>query len=260
VTRRLALALATTLSLASVAPPARADLAACTAAYTNGQRERQDGKLRDARRDLVVCAQDECPSALRKDCVAWLADVEKALPSIAIQVRGPDGCDRPDAKAFLDDVAVPGDGRATDLDPGAHVLRVDLDGAIQTQSVIATAGERERVIRVSYADASVSCNSPRGPRAAPLVAPVPPPPPGAERARPIPTLAYVLGGVGIVGLAVGAGFGVSAFHQKSTLDECKGHCAQSDVDAMRTKFLVTDLGVGIGLVALVAATVITLTR
>jgi hypothetical protein len=252
VKRRVVLALG--LALVLLDDVARADDAVCLSTYVDAQRVRKDGQLVEARRQLVMCSQDDCPAKLRKECVAWLAEIEEAIPSVAVQVRGPDGCDRGDAIASLDGVPLPSDGRAVDVNPGAHVLRVELAGAVQTQSVVATVGDRNRVVRVSYADAAVTCGSPRGgPPPSPLLTPATP-----EAPRRIPTLAYVLGGAGLAALGLSAGFGVSAWNQKGTLDDCKGSCAPRDVDTMRRTFLVADVSAGIGIAALAAATIIVL--
>ncbi len=76
----------------------------------------------------------------------------------------------------------------------------------------------------------------------------------------MPALVYLLGGAGLVSLGVGAGFGISGWSQKATLDPCKGNCSNRDVDTMQRTFLVSDVTTGLGLLALAAATVVYLTR
>ena len=68
---------------------ARADVtrAQCVEAYERAQYMRRESKLRGAREALLVCAQDSCPAATRGDCVPWLAEVERALPTIVIAAR-----------------------------------------------------------------------------------------------------------------------------------------------------------------------------
>jgi hypothetical protein len=234
----------------------------CSRNYELAQRSRQQSKLVAARSQLLVCAQDRCPAVLRKDCVAWLAEVNAALPAIAVQARGSDGCDRPLATVWLDGTLVTrgAEGRPIDLDPGAHGVRVDIDGSMVEQTVVVSAGDRGRVVTLSPAGQKATCGAP----AVSLVG-LGPPPPGAaahehEGARPVPALVYVLGGVGLVGLGVGAGFGIGGLSQKATLDQCKGSCSNRDVDTMQRTFLVGDIATGVGIVALAAATIVYLTR
>ena len=63
-----------------------------------------------------------------------------------------------------------------------------------------------------------------------------------------------------MGLGVFATSGIMGLSQKGDLDNCKGSCAQSDVDAAKRKFLVADIGLGVGLLSLGAATYFYLTR
>src|SRR4051794_37170175 len=94
---RLVLGIFVVIASALVAPHALADTEECSRTYESAQRFRLQSKLLDARSALVICAQDTCPAALRKDCVAWLAEVNEAMPAVALNVRGSDGCDRPTA-------------------------------------------------------------------------------------------------------------------------------------------------------------------
>ena len=246
-------------SVLVVPAAANADVEACSKAYEEGQRLRRDDKLLESRRELVTCAQDACPAVLRKDCVGWLGEVERAIPSVAIQVRGADGCDRAAARVLVDNIAAPSDGRAAELNPGTHALRVELDGNVRTLNIVATAGEGSRVVRVSFAESNVVCGAPSVAPGGPVSLVAPPERP-AEPRRPIPTAAYALGGAGIVALGIGAGFGISAWSQKGTLDDCKGSCARDDVNAMERAFIVSDVTIGLGLASLAAATILTLLR
>lgn len=59
-----------------------ADKQACIAGYEATQKLKKDGKLSEARKQALVCAQDGCPSALRDECAGWAVELEKAMPSI----------------------------------------------------------------------------------------------------------------------------------------------------------------------------------
>ena len=245
--------------LSLLAPDSRADAESCARAYEQAQVHRQRTKLLEARRELVTCAQDRCPAVLRKDCVAWLSQVEQELPAITVRVRGQDGCDRTDARVFLDDVEIASrsQGLPVEVDPGPHAVRAELDGKVVSQTVVVAVGERRRQVTVGFAPPGTTCGA-RDPGPRPAARPaaatsVPATPP--ERPR-TPALVYVLGGAGLAALGVGAGFGISAWDQKGSLDACRGACAASDVDAMQRTFLVADIGLGVGLASLSAAALV----
>lgn len=73
-------------------------------------------------------------------------------------------------------------------------------------------------------------------------------------------MVYVLGGLGVVGVA---GFGAFAWRydsQRSELEECKPLCAGSDIDAADTSRKIAFISLGVGVVGLGAATALYLTR
>ncbi|GAC1548389.1 MAG: hypothetical protein NVS3B10_11980 [Polyangiales bacterium] len=248
------------LALGLAATPALADdTDDCSHAYELGQRLRQQSQLVDARKELVICAQDRCPAVLRKDCVGWLAEVTDAIPAIAIQARGSDGCDRPLATAWIDGALVTrgADGRPIDVDPGPHTVRVEVDGAMIEQVVVVSAGDRRRVVTLAPAGGAAGCGVGPPPSPSKVETPLVP---RTEGPRPVPAIVYVLGTAGLVSLGIGSGFGIAGWSQKGTLDHCKGNCPNRDVDTMQRTFLVSDVAVGVGVVALAAATVLYLTR
>jgi hypothetical protein len=154
-------------------------------------------------------------------------------------------------------------GRPVDVDPGQHALRAEIDGEVVQQAVVISPGERGRIVVLSTAVAGTVCGL-RQPVAMPapfvVTAREGPASPPQEPRRTIPPIVYALGGLGLVSLGFSTGFGISAWSQKGSLDDCKGSCASRDVDTMRRTFLVADITLGVGVVALAAAAVIHLTR
>ena len=53
--------------------------AQCISAYEQGQQLKQESKLSQARKQLLVCARDVCPDMLRNDCEQWLKEVEQTF-------------------------------------------------------------------------------------------------------------------------------------------------------------------------------------
>lgn len=73
--------------------------------------------------------------------------------------------------------------------------------------------------------------------------------------------AFIVGGIGVVGIISFAIFGLSGKGDVSDLEKtCKPNCKESDVDSARTKLIIADISLGIGVVALAVATYMVLTR
>jgi hypothetical protein len=251
------------------APPAHDSDAACTAAYTGGQRLRKKGQLTAAKKQLTTCASPACSSVLRDDCTRWLAEVAALMPSLVIAARGPSGEDATDVRVLVDGTVLADrvGGVPLEVDPGPHRLRFEMQGAQPLEKdVVVREGERARRIDVAFVAGSASASASESTSAS---APAPtaastaePSPPGEsqEHRRPIPTLAWVLGGVGAAALAVGIGFEIDGLSKRSSLGSCYGNCNQSDVDAAKRSFNIGDVATGIGIVGLAAAAYVFFTR
>ena len=93
------------LVLASLFAPSLAaadDLRDCGAAYEQTQRLQQKSDLIAALDAAEVCAKPVCPALLKDDCSKWATELKTKLPSLAIRVRGGDGCARPEAEISVD--------------------------------------------------------------------------------------------------------------------------------------------------------------
>lgn len=240
------------------------DKKACLAAYEETQKLKKSGKLLDAKKQALVCAQSECPTVVRDDCTSWSVDLEKTIPSIVLVVTDADGKDITDAKAFIDgeEVTSHKEGKAIALDPGSHKLRVERVGydTIE-QDVVAHEGDKNRSIAVKFPKKG-------GEEPAAKTPPTEAPPgetpaaPTTMVARPVPAAAWVLAGVGIIGIAGFATFGTMGKSKKDDLDArgCKPDCPSADVDAAKRDFLIADVALGVGVISLGVAAVLTLTR
>lgn len=241
-TRRAALWVTLT-TVASVlgASSARAADDDCVASHSEAQARRKQGRLIAARERLLVCSEKTCPELIRGDCAEWLAAVEKEIPSIVV-VATLDGRDVGDVHVFLDDVEVAEEleGKPIALDPGKHRLRVERDGSPPVErEVIAKLGQQNQAVPVELGAPS------SGGR----------PGDSSADAPPNHTLAYVLGGVGLVGLGAFAFFGLQGKNEYDRLkEECSPRCDASRSDSVRRDLLIADISLGVGLVGLGAAT------
>ena len=249
----LALGLVSGLALpAAAAPPsAKSVKEGCVSAYELAQDLRRTGKLIEAREALITCSQPACPSAATVDCTRWLGEVEQSLPSVVVSAHDARGHEVSDLRVLVDGaplVAAPS-GLATPIDPGAHTFRFEssLGPAIEERITIRE-GEKNRAVSVIL-----------GPAPAPAAASGAPS--SSAPARPIPALAWVLGGVGVAGFAMLAGFGASSLGDESALREtCAPRCAEEDVHAIRVKHTIADIGLGVGVASLGVAAVLFFTR
>lgn len=239
----------------------------CTRAYVAAQENRRAGRLQRAREELVTCGRAQCPAAIVADCAEWLREVEHANPSFVVAVFGADGVERTDARVSVDGVVIATslDGRALRADPGAHDIRVSVPGEDElAQRVVLHEGEANRGVRFQLeprrAPSKVVPAEVVSSKLAPSkLAPEGPEPPPPAR---VPTSSWILGGVGVAGLAVSSVFAASAFFGSPslrTLGDCKPDCSQDQADKVHTKLVITDVALGVGIVALGAAIVIALT-
>jgi hypothetical protein len=211
---------------------------ACHRGYDQGQRLRRAGQLLDARKELLVCARDPCPAAFQPECVTWLAEVERVLPSVVIEVRQ-DGVLLAEARVSIDGHMLTErlDGREIPADPGEHRFRVEVPGqpALERSELLV---EGDKAHRLLFDVASrVS-----GPLAK---APV----------RVTPWVPAVVTVVGALALGSFAYFGATGLARRDdVLNKCQQHCNQSDIDFVRQRFTIADVSLGVSVAALGVAT------
>jgi hypothetical protein len=219
------------------------DKAECLSSYVGAQELRRLGKLGAARDEAARCGRDACPVRLRDDCVTWVRELDTSLPSVVLSARGSGQVDVIGARAFIDGAAVPGalDGRAHPLDPGAHSIRVEAEGwsTVET-SIVLGEGEHARPVPL-------------------VLQPVAPPPRQGRSLLPM----MIPAGVAAVGVGVFATFGLWGYYGSpgyQSLHQCEPMCSASDVETVRTRFFVSDIGLGVAIAGAAALTVIWLTH
>ncbi len=250
-------ALVTCLAFASFSAPALAlDKEQCVAASESAQKLRTQKKLRAARKELITCAQEDCPAIVKKDCVTWLSEVEESVPSIVISARDGSGNDLSDVQVSIDGEKLTDklDGTSIAVDPGSHTFRFETKGVAPVESkVVIREGERNRPIAVTLGE------KPAPPPPPAVVAP-PKEPEKLEPTRTIPTATWVFGAVSLVGFAGFAYFGLSGRADKQhLLDTCAPYCDKDQENPASTKFIFADISLGVGVVSLGLATVFALT-
>jgi len=250
----LVLAVATASFCALPASPAAAGpdavKRACIAAADQAQTLRMDGKLTAAREQLAQCSRDECPKLMRKDCSQWMSEVVAALPSVVVGARDENGQDIVAVRVLIDGqlVADQLDGKPIAVDPGVHTFRYEPEkGEAVEEKVVVRAGEKNRALTVKLGAAEPTSGAP-APESAKRSAGGEAPTAGSGGA---PTLAYVLGGFGVVALGAAAYFDWTASSDVVNLrDTCAPNCEQSRVDSVRNRYTVAGVAAGVGLVSI----------
>lgn len=232
-----------------VALPAIADdKTECIAASEKAQQLRDEHKLTKAREALLACGRDVCPGPVRKDCAEQLADLEKKMPSVVIRAKDKAGNDAVAVKVSSDGVVLGEslDGRAIPLDPGVHTFRFEMAGADPIeQKVVIGEGEQNRTVMASFGG-------------------TPGETPGEKAGFPV--AGVVVGGLGLIaGAVVAPIFWSMGLGEKSDLEgTCappKGTgCTDSQISSVRTKLVIGDVFLGVGIVGVAVGAVLMLTH
>jgi hypothetical protein len=218
----------------------------CAVSAERGQQLQSDGKLIAAREQYLVCGRPDCPAVVKRDCTGWLESVEKSLPTVVFAARA-GGQDLVDVRVRVDGelIATALDGRAVFVDPGAHILALEVGDKRVQQRVVVAEGEKNRKVTVTFPDeAPVSREHEHA----------------TAPSRPVPVATYVLGAVALVAFGGFVAFGVSGRSQLDDLHACAGSCSPWDVSALRRDMVLTDVSLGVGVVAAALATWLFITR
>lgn len=240
---RLLSAVGGAVAIVFVMVPAWAlDTDACTAHYESGQTFASDGKLSRARAEFARCIDDSCPSLIRQVCSQSYDDVNERMPSVIFAARTSDGADLVDVAVDVDGVRVSSSltGKAVDLEPGPHRIRMTSGGVVDDFDLVAREGEKRRtVIR------ELSRGSPKP--ASGLASPAP-------ETRGTPWTVYAAGSVALVGLGAFTFFGLRGLDDLHELDDrCGRQCTGAEAQRVKDQFLVADVSLGVALVGAAAA-------
>jgi hypothetical protein len=241
--RRLRSALRASALLVLLAAPSlarAADPQACVEAYEEGQKLRSEGSLQAAKERFLICADPGCPAITKSDCTTWVSEVDQSQPTIIFAVTDREGKDvtsvriSVDGKLLLESL----DGKAKPIDPGSHRIVVELDGEAPVErELVVREGEKNRKVDFSFAPEQAGGAGSGGGSISPAT--------------------WVLGGIGVAGIAVFATFGALGLSEKSDAETtCAPNCTDDEVGSIRTKFIIGDIGLGVGVASLAAAVIV----
>jgi hypothetical protein len=252
------LAFALMLGVSTRSRDARADQSdTCATAAEEAQTLRSQAKLQEARARLLTCANEVCPAVVRKDCIAWLGDLEKLQPTVVLRARDSRGRDVAGVRATVDGVEIQPrlTGTATPLDPGSHRIRFEAaSGATVEQTLVVVESEKNRIVTVTFdvplrddgtADATPVSQVPLA------GSPSPSPSPAPESSRSLAP-AFVAAGVGVIALGAFTYFEIVGQSDYARLHDGCGRtrsCSDSEVDSLRRKFVGAGISLGVAALA-----------
>jgi hypothetical protein len=232
----------------SALPASAQEVDQCVAEHSRAQDHMERSELQAAKKELLRCARESCPSIVRAECSRGLDLVRQNEASIVVDARGRDGKPTTHVRLKIDGklVAERIGAQAIAVDPGEHVVRFELaTGEEREQRVLLRQGEKNKMLRADFsptrsehATGSAGVSSDRA-------------------ASSLPIGAIVLGAVGVAGFAGFAYFGLQGRAKESDLEaECVPYCTESQADPMYRSYLLADISLGIGLAATAAAIIV----
>ncbi|MBX3225917.1 MAG: hypothetical protein KIT84_29930 [Labilithrix sp.] len=239
------------LSFASVA-----DAAGCRDAADSAQDLKKQGKLHEARAQLLVCAQKSCKEVIRTDCEKWLREVDEETPTIIVRVVDASGKDVLGAHVTVDDAPVALDGNPVEVDPGPRTIKArSKSGEAAEEKVLVALGEKKRVVEVRLADERpAETKETKEPKIDDSTEA-----PGDSNVVPL-TLG-VVGGVALVSFVVFQVLGRSGYSDlENGCAKTAAGCTDADIDPVKTQFIASGVSLGISVLALGAAAIVYFAR
>jgi hypothetical protein len=257
-------------SSSAVAAPTPHDCAAASEDAASLQKQEKLGAAKDR---YLVCADPACPAEIREECAHRLTEVTDATPSVVFEVKDASGNDVSAVRVTMDGALLVDHlgASAITIDPGEHTFR--FDGADPSQSIektfVVRDGEKNRHLAVTLGGAGAPpVTTPASTGAAPATPTAPAAPATSDQAPKSnwsqqKTIAFIVGGGGIIAIGVGAIFGAMTFSQwNNAKSECTattcgaGSQAQQNANGASTSATVSDVGFIAGGVLVAGAAVL----
>ena len=198
-------------------------------------------RFREARALLQQCVNAQCGGDVRRRCAVELQQLNQVTPSVVVRVEDERGNDLVDVEVRLggETLATSLDGMAIPVDPGVHSFELRRPGFEPVTTTLTIArGEKFRSLDVRLGPGSADGSSASDG--------------GLSTAQLASGLSLVsVGAAGIVGFAW---LGTKARSQERDLTECSPRCSEGRVDRVRKRYVLANVSLGAGVLALGGAT------
>jgi hypothetical protein len=214
--------------LASGSLAADPTMAECIRANEAAISLRGNDHLREAREQLLVCAARTCPGEIRAQCERLLVEVNASIPTIVFEAKDAAGGDLSAVRVSIDGKPLTDrlEGAAIPIDPGNHSFHFESPGLPPIdKSFVLHQGEKGRRERIAFPPPSAAAGAQETP-----ATPRTPDAPGAREtpsgsSSALKTVGLVTGGAGLVGIGIGAVFGLMASSDKNSANcDSNGYC------------------------------------
>lgn len=238
---------------------AHADVEACVSSHSEGQLRRDQSEFLEARTLFTSCADDSCPEAIRVECGAMLGQLDNSIPTVVLAARNELDMNLTGVTVRIDGKLLPDalTGRALPVNPGPHEFRFDHpDGRHASLRVVVLEGVKRRLVIGRFEPAGSTAAKPQGAVGSGEEAAfdselVNEPSSRDESGGFRKTVAIALGAVGVVALGSFSYFAVTGSeHQDELRASCAPRCTDAEADSVRSKYLVADISLVVGLAAL----------
>lgn len=204
------------------------DANACIEAHLQAQIARGKQELRKATELFTQCGSEGCPGVIRAECAESLARIKSQIPTVVVAVKDTQGRDVSLYDLSLNGEHYPPTPVAIELNPGTYSLHLTASGYYDRDYQFqAREGEQLRRIELKLER-------------------VPPP-------RRTFWPGIVLVGVSGTALVTAGALGLSARHSEHGLEACAPSCDHASVNAVRNRYLATNITLGIAGASAVAA-------
>jgi uncharacterized membrane protein YgcG len=238
--------IATLLALPLAAHAADPTTADCLAANNRSIDLRNNHRLRLARGQLLICAANNCPADIRKECTRRVDEVNGQIPTVIFEAKdAASGKELSAVKVMMDGelIAERLEGTAISIDPGTHTFVFETAGQapVTMADVIIVQSQKDRRETITFGSPPVAVSAGGGGTGAGVVGGgggtggggTAGEGRGGDRREggggAQKTLGIVGVGIGVVGLGVGSVLGLMTLSKKNDAQNvCPNRCATQD--------------------------------
>lgn len=206
----------------------------CLAAHVDAQEKRELADLVAARDALRTCAAETCPALVQRDCVTLLAEVQRAIPSVIVDVVIEGEPEEPE-QFWLNGEARSVPRQPLELNPGVHQFRVrhTVKGKTleRTMDIVVQPSVRRQIVRIEL-DSPTATPSGVGFSSADQ----------RDLGKPLRIAGFTTLALGIAAGAGSLGTGIAGLKGRADAQgECAPFCDGSRVGVIRAELLAADI-------------------